>query len=119
MIKRVNLDPSSSHLHSAICNPDSEGICRYKPEVKLPGKLSCDGFECTLESVRVVNVSNIFYEYVEPACAELAFYQNPVRIARFHLGEAMCADPKMLLQVKHAVNPVAEDKGSTTLQLSW
>ena len=91
-IKRVNLDKSSSLLHNALCNPDPSGKCRFKPEVKLSKKLSCDGIECTVNSVRVVNVSNVFYEYVQPACAELAFYQNPVRIARFHLGDAMCAD---------------------------
>ena len=91
-IKRVDLDPTSSALHSKLCIPDDMGICKYKSEVILDALVPCDGLECTIETVRVVNVSNAFYEYVQPPCTELMFIKDAVTIAQDNLRDGLCAD---------------------------
>ena len=96
-VKRVILDASSSALYHALCRPDGTGQCQYASHVELNETLQCDGVECDVDTVRVVNVSNAFYEFVRPACAELAFYENGRKVSERDTQEAMCAHPETII----------------------
>ena len=48
--------------------------------VTLADDLVCQGIECIVETVRVVKVGSIYYEYVQPPCVQLAFYNDGKQI---------------------------------------
>ena len=96
-VKRFSA-PSQGGLYSHLCNYD--GVkCDYAATVVLPHDLTCtqDTEECKIDSPRTVEVEEgIFYEYIRPACANLAFYENPKKIKMRHGSSRtyMCADPR-------------------------
>lgn len=94
----------SSGLHAALCGRDDStgaGQCAYPPEVVLTTNLECDGkVECnadTLRAVKVVDSDRVaFYQYIEPTCVRLAFY-NGLEISNdvnWH-SKTQCADPEV------------------------
>ncbi|KAL7563666.1 hypothetical protein ACA910_013399 [Epithemia clementina (nom. ined.)] len=93
--QRFKADPSGE-LYAALCNSDGSG-CNYATTVTLSQDLSCLNNECNVDTIRTVEVeSGIFYEYIRPACANLAFYENPIKIKMREGGSRtyMCADPR-------------------------
>jgi hypothetical protein len=94
-IERVVLKPSSA-LKSKLCNFNN-GKCNYKNKVVLDSNLSCDGIECDLEAIRVVQVgASAFYEYVRLPCVNQVFYNGGVKISpRYRWDPVMCANPEL------------------------
>lgn len=68
---------SSGELYGTLCDDfDNDGSCDFKPLVTLGENLGCTGFECDVDNLRVIKVQAspvIYYEYVRPACVEMAF----------------------------------------------
>lgn len=92
-IRRFTLD-ASSKLRAKLCNQDSNGSCQYANSVTLDSNLDCTDKECNADTVRVVEVSGIFYEYIRPPCVEQAFYANARKVInkeRFY--DSSCANP--------------------------
>ncbi|KAL7568310.1 hypothetical protein ACA910_018446 [Epithemia clementina (nom. ined.)] len=97
-VKRFKADRNGD-LYFTLCNSDSiGGPCNYAAIVTLPGNLKCTNAECNVDTVRAVEVGNgVYYEYIRPACANLAFYENPTKI-KMREGSSssyMCADPRL------------------------
>lgn len=95
---------SSSELYAALCDRDpAAGVaarCRFPAEVVLPADLSCDPsskVEChadTLRSVKVVDGTTVvYYEYVEPDCVRLTFFDGGRVIQNSQSSQDQCADP--------------------------
>ena len=119
---RLRLRPESSSLYKALCNAaDSSGKCRFQSFVVLDKNLECDGTclptpiggdqetcECSIDEPRVVRLDSssatgskfpIYYEYVRPPCATMAFESGEDSFSVVKeigsSGSAMCA-PKDL-----------------------
>ena len=89
---RIVLDESSA-LFSRLCKMDeTTQKCAMKPQVRLHENLICTGNECLVENVRLVKVQNVYYEYIRPACTELAFHESTELkvIVDARNGEEMC-----------------------------
>jgi uncharacterized protein (DUF1501 family)/uncharacterized protein (DUF1800 family) len=92
--KRFVLDDSSpsNSLYHLLHNGGT-----FLPLVKVGANLPCQGDECLVDTVRVVQVlPGIFYEYVRPACVEQGFYAG-VAVSRRsrHEEGVMCANPAL------------------------
>ena len=74
-ILRAELDPSSSLYQKLFNNGNG-----YQLLVELDTDLTCYGVECKVDTLRVVKVNNVYYEYVERPCVQLAFYNNGKQI---------------------------------------
>jgi hypothetical protein len=94
--KKFNLT-ASSQLGEILCNKDINGNCQYANSVTLESSLDCAGNECNTDTVRVVQVSegsDMYYEYVRPACVEQAFYANAKKVIyRARSADSSCANP--------------------------
>jgi len=63
-------------LYTKLCNPASNGYCRYQHIVELDKDYACLGDECLVDTVRVIQVNpGVFYEYVRKPCVEQALTQ--------------------------------------------
>jgi len=85
----------SSDLYEALCNKNAAGECQFdKVSVTLPDNLRCSGIECDVDTLRVVQVGEMYFEYVRPPCVQLSFYKNP-RTIRGRSGSwgSLCANP--------------------------
>ncbi|KAH8057975.1 hypothetical protein JL722_6519 [Aureococcus anophagefferens] len=103
-IDRVELDRSSA-LFALLCDPTDDGACDFKSVVDVEENLACAGMECEIDTVRVVRVAATdgaagatdlaYYEYVRPACVDLAFGGGAAlrEVASGGGGESQCADP--------------------------
>lgn len=68
---------ASSLLYQVLCDEDEDGNCSFPAVVNLSNDLDCDGEECELSHLKIVNVGNdIHYEYVRPPCVHLTFSEN-------------------------------------------
>ena len=75
-VVRVTLDQTSM-LRSLLCNVDAKASCRYPTSIILENNLECSGTECDVDVVRVVKLAdNIYYEFVQLPCVNMAFYHN-------------------------------------------
>ena len=86
----------SSELKSVLCGEAGPGCLPVRNQVTLDEKQNCVGDECHVDTVRVVQVApDLYYEYVRPACVELAFYNNAKKINHKKKTDAgtMCANP--------------------------
>jgi len=95
-IVRVVLGQSSK-LREELCNVKPNGSCRFKNTVVLDSSVDCDGVECEIEALRVVQVADdAFYEYVRLPCVNQVFYNGGVKIStRYAWDPVMCANPKL------------------------
>ena len=69
----------------------------YELYVTLENDLTCTGVECEVDTLRVVKVGSIYYEYVERPCVQMAFYDNGKQIQlrdNYRRGQ-MCANPEL------------------------
>jgi len=76
----LTLSPSASSLHSHLCDPEggmAGGTCRFKSDVVLTANLPCYGVECTIDTIKVVQLvsgnETVYYEYERVPCVELTF----------------------------------------------
>ena len=92
--KRISADKNGG-LFKALCR--SSGRCKRSPVVVLAKDLSCTGRECSIDTVRTIEVEpGLFYEYSRPPCVHQAFYNDAKKIVRYswNAGQTMCADPR-------------------------
>ena len=91
----VALNGSASALYHQLCHPDAKSSakgtgtgsggsnCIFKSEVVLDTNLACDGLECDVETVVVVELRDglrtVYFEFVHPACTTLTFTQGPTQ----------------------------------------
>ena len=97
--KRIKLETNGPNsLFAKLCSASDPLLCNYKPVVTLDTNLSCSGVECSLDTLRVVEVGNgIFYEYIRPRCVYQAFFKDATMIVRRRdWGDVSCADPRTL-----------------------
>jgi hypothetical protein len=90
---------SQSELFPVLCN-GSIGNCNFQPEVTLTTNLNCYDDECGIDEMRVVQVQSnppVYYEYLRPACVEMAFYESALTINNQWPLESMCANSKLPL----------------------
>jgi hypothetical protein len=68
-IKALHLSPSSN-LYTELCNANDTGGCDFRAEVTLVSNVGdCDGDECFVDELRLVQVQSnppVYYEYVRP-----------------------------------------------------
>lgn len=101
-LKKVTLN-STSPLYEKLCNSQDGGTtCDFQSKVTLDENLACDGQECDLDIVRLVEVTDgIYFEYVRQACVELTYYNDAqtVNVKDRRTGNSgkkweMCANPR-------------------------
>lgn len=88
-ILHFELNPSSL-LYQALSSTNEVSI-------ELANDLQCFGAECDVDTARVVKVGNVFWEFVEQACVQLAFYDN-AKIIQLRDNDklgTMCANPDL------------------------
>jgi uncharacterized protein (DUF1501 family) len=94
-INRMTLSPSSN-LYGLLC-ADNGVSCTYPSVITIANDITCYGFECDLDTVRVVQVApNVFYEYVRKPCVHLAFLDNAKTVYAGSTANSfarMCANP--------------------------
>lgn len=79
-VKRFVLSPSSS-LYRKLCNADANGDCQFANTVIIDENLPCDGKECRVDTLVVVQVApGIFYEHLRQPCVQKAFYNNAKKV---------------------------------------
>lgn len=91
VVLRAELSPSSA-LYSKLHNGGN-----YQLTVELDTDLLCFGIECGVDTVRVVKVGSVYYEFVERPCVQMSFYDNGMQIMQrdnYKLG-TMCANPDL------------------------
>jgi len=92
----LELNSTSSALYKRLCNASSSGVCNFASVLVLDDDLTCDGLECLIDTVRVVKIDNVgetvFYEYVQPACVQLAFLDGKLA-SRFEDSSVYCLEP--------------------------
>jgi len=91
--------PTGSNLFSRLCN-GLAGNCNFQPEITLTSNLNCVGVECNVDEMRLVRVQSnppVFYEYLRPACVEMAFYRDGKSIWKSlrYGNDSMCANPNL------------------------
>ena len=64
---------SSSELSTELCQDDGNS-CKFPPLVNLDRSINCFGTECSMDVVHVVQVYDVYYEYVKPACINFPFF---------------------------------------------
>jgi hypothetical protein len=98
LTKRMKLLPNGvNSLHYKLCGSRSASTCTQKPTIVLNANLGCFNTECSVDTVRVVEVgTGIYYEYVPMPCVYQAFYQNAKMIVRSReWWDLTCADPRI------------------------
>lgn len=95
-LKKFVLD-TNSELKAALCNADESGSCQYENTVTLGSTLTCSSSECNADTVRVVQVNDVHYEYVRPACVEQIFYANAKKVInKARWLDSSCANPLLV-----------------------
>eukprot|EP00984_Skeletonema_dohrnii_P004238 scaffold1495_cov202-Skeletonema_dohrnii-CCMP3373.AAC.3 len=83
---------SNSTLYQLLHN-----VGQYQLNVELDEDIVCFENECNVDTVRMVKVDDVYYEFKERPCVQMAFYDDGKQIrARENrdLG-SMCANPKL------------------------
>merc|ERR1719410_2793426 len=84
---------TSSPLYAKLCSA-IDGTCSYPNIVVLDSNLECDAKECEVDTLRVVQVGSVYYEYIPVPCVEQAFFHNAKKIVNKDYTEISCANPK-------------------------
>lgn len=90
-ILRLELETSSA-LYQKLYNGGS-----YKLFVELENDIPCTAVECKVDTLRVVKVDSVFYEYVEHPCVQMSFYNNGKQIMGYSNNRraTMCANSEL------------------------
>eukprot|EP00934_Nitzschia_sp_Nitz4_P009303 Nitzschia sp. Nitz4//scaffold91_size79674//72229//78877//NITZ4_005380-RA/size79674-augustus-gene-0.83-mRNA-1//1//CDS//3329560139//9293//frame0 len=92
-------------LYNILCNPDSSGECTFPVDVELDETLPCHDAECDVDTIRVVKVNEMYFEYVRPRCVHQAFYNNAKTVNRRWGGSnIMCSDPTLAIATPACCN---------------
>ena len=72
-------------------------MCDFETLVSLDTNLNCDGRECLVDTVKVVEVvPGSFYEYIPAPCVHLPFYEDGAKIfSGKSYNLAMCGNKKI------------------------
>ena len=90
-ILRAELSPSSA-LYQRLYNGGN-----FELNVELENDLSCNGIECNVDTLRVVKVGSMYFEFVQRPCVQLAFYDKGKQIQlrdNYRYGQ-MCANSNL------------------------
>ena len=89
----LNLQSGSS-LYAKLCNPSQSGACAYPSVVVLDSNLACNGLECSIDTVQVLQVGSVFYEYIRVPCVEQPFFMNGIKISgKWRDSTPICTNP--------------------------
>ena len=85
------LDTSSS-LYDLLHNNGT-----YELTVELADDLVCTANECSVDTVRMVKVDDVYYEFKERPCVQMAFFDDgkQIRAKSFYDLGSMCANPNL------------------------
>lgn len=69
----------------------------YEMNVELENDLICFGIECMVDTLRVVKIGSVYYEYIPQPCVQLAFFNQGKQLqARDNWRQGqMCANPAL------------------------
>ena len=93
----------ASALFEALCNAAAPATapCRFAPTIVLSSQLPCHGVECTVDTVRLVQINAsgalYYYEYEPPPCVSLAFVGDGRFVDNLHgteLRDRLCMEPR-------------------------
>ena len=101
-------NPDTSALYARLCDRDPVSqVCQLASTVELTENLACDGPECRVDTLRLVEMavggSSLYYEYVPAPCVSLAFLEGQGDVGRFAesssvssgvVKERLCIDPR-------------------------
>lgn len=119
-VKHLVLNATTSFLYGELHNG---GV--YRPVVRLQNSYPCVDKECVVDTVRVVKVADVYYEYKQAACVQQAFYNGGKKIERRdrikegticanpslpHAGEACCNQSEYLSVYEASRNYVYENE---------
>lgn len=91
--KRLKLTTDSA-LFGKLCQSAVDGSCQYQALVQLDENLPCTGFECEVDALRIIEVTEgLFYEYTRLPCVEQAFYDGSMMRLNWHIF--FCGDPEL------------------------
>lgn len=91
---------NGSGLFKALCVDEGSGGCSFPVTVTLSSSLDCSGIECSIDTVRLVEVAGLFYEYIRPACVQQSFYNDGKVLARrYEETNIVCGDPRLEVAV--------------------
>ena len=81
--KIIEIDEQSG-LFSYLCNGSIDGRddCTYPSSVAIPEDQVCNGTECDVESIHIVRLNDVYYEYVQPPCVQFSFFNRGKLIRR-------------------------------------
>ena len=99
LAKRLKLQQNGvNSLFAKLCGSLDPSKCTRKPKIVLSSSLACIGKECSVNTLRIVEVGNgLFYEYTPPPCVFQAFYQSArMVVRRREWWDLTCADPRTL-----------------------
>lgn len=110
--KRFKLETGSG-LYDRLCAPFG-GSCTFPSVVVLDINLACASTECTVDTVRVIQVDDVFYEYIRVPCVEHSFFENARKVAtRARWVNPMCANPKEAVASEACCAPDQKERGAT------
>ena len=96
-------------LFAKLCGSSNPSTCELSPKIILDQNIACSGKECNVDTVRVVRVGNVFYEYVRLPCVQEAFYNNAKTVIRhYDYDNLICADPRIESASPACCNPNTE-----------
>jgi hypothetical protein len=98
LAKRLKLvGNGGTSLFSKLCGSQNPAACTRQTKVVLDENVPCNGVECSLDTVRVVEISDgIHYEYIQRPCVYEAFFQNPKMVVKMaSWWDLVCADPRL------------------------
>ena len=115
-ILRAELSPLSQ-LYQRLHNSGN-----YELFLKLENDLVCtpNTIECDVDTVRVVKVGPVYYEFVERPCVQLGFYDNGKQIQlrdSYRRGQ-MCANTQLAHAREACCRPERDDEINVALSVS-
>lgn len=95
-VKRLILNSNTSSLYTELSFSNG-GSGSYQPIVTLQNSHSCAEEECLVDTVKVVKVDDVYYEYKQAPCVQQAFYNDAKKIERRnrHFQGTICANPNL------------------------
>ena len=115
--KRLKVEKNGSGLYGRLCGSvGNNGSCEYPALVVLDANLECaansKASECRADTVRVVQVDGLYYEYIRAPCVELAFFSNAVT-ALGPAKEQLCVNPLLARASEACCAPTAKPQWAT------
>jgi hypothetical protein len=93
---RFSLQPNGRNsLFAKLCHAGSEDQCQFPAEVVLNTTVDCNSLECSVDTVRTVEVNGMFFEYIRPPCVHQAFFSDAKKLVTSSGRNALCGDPRM------------------------